>query len=656
MKAMGSVRNDADRTHAGEEASLVRLETWEYNLLYSAKKSGKKKIGQGFYSNWSLDQPKLGMKVFLSGRIVQMKSLAFVFRAAKKYKAPLMVTVISMLLLIGAQLLIPWIIRSLINIVTGEGLDAAAFKQITTLTLIAAGVYILKAGLQFLRSYMAHIAGWGVVADVRKKVYNHLQRLTLRFYEDKQTGQMMSRVVNDTELFEALIAHAIPDVVVNILTFLGVGAVLFGLNWKLTLFSLLPVPFVIFSLRIYAKRVRPAFVFRQKELGELNAVLNDNISGIREIKAFTREQYAYQSVGQRIDHYRTSLLNALRLMATFHPFVEFTSSLGVLVVIYFGGRLVVQGGLPIADLVAFFLYLDLFYQPVRNLSSAWEAVQTALAAAERVADLLNEEPEVHHPVAANVLTERTQGHLRFENVSFAYQSGEPVLENINLDIPAHSVAALVGPTGVGKSTLVSLLPRFYDVSSGSIRLDGEDIREISLESLRSQISIVLQDVFLFHGSVRENILFGNPQASEAELLQAAKAANAHDFITALPQGYETMVGERGVKLSGGQKQRISIARAVLKNAPILILDEATSAVDTETERLIQQALERLMVGRTTILIAHRLSTIRNAHQIVVLAGNQIAEKGTHQELMQQDGLYQHLIQVQQQLQPVIGLN
>lgn len=584
-----------------------------------------------------------------------MKSLAFVFRAAKKYKAPLIITVLSMLLLIGAQLLIPWIIRSLINIVTADGLNAAAFKQITTLTLVAAGVYIVKAGLQFLRSYMAHLAGWGVVADVRKKVYNHLQRLTLRFYEDKQTGQMMSRVVNDTELFEALIAHAIPDVVVNVLTFFGVGAVLFVLNWKLTLFSLLPVPFVIFSLRIYAKRVRPAFVFRQKELGELNAVLNDNISGIREIKAFTREQYAFQSVGQRIDHYRTSLLNALKLMATFHPFVEFTSSLGVLVVIYFGGRLVVQGGLPIADLVAFFLYLDLFYQPVRNLSNAWEAVQTSLAAAERVAELLDQEPELQNPPGAKVLTQRAQGHLQFKDVSFSYNSGEPVLQGINLDIPVHSVAALVGPTGVGKSTMVSLLPRFYDVSSGSILLDGDDIRGISLESLRTQISIVLQDVFLFHGTVRENILFGNPQASEAEMIEAAKAANADQFISQLPQGYDTMVGERGIKLSGGQKQRISIARAVLKDAPILILDEATSAVDTETELLIQQALERLMVGRTTILIAHRLSTIRNADQIVVLEGNEIAEKGTHHELVEQGGLYQRLVNVQQQLQPVIGV-
>ncbi len=463
---------------------------------------------------------------------------------------------------------------------------------------------------------------------------------------------MMSRVVNDTDLFEQLIAHAVPELVVNILTFGGVAAVLISLNWKLTLFSMLPIPLVIFSLRLYAKRVRPAFVFRQKELGELNAILNDNISGIREIKAFTQESVALERVGSRVDHYRKSLLNALKLMATFHPFVEFTSSLGTLVVIYFGGRLVVQGGLPIADLVAFFLYLDLFYQPVRNLSVAWESIQNALAASDRVTELLQEEPEPHHLPGSTELESPVRGQINFENVSFHYSEGENVLENINLDIPAKSVVALVGPTGVGKSTMVSLIPRFYDVTAGKISLDGQDVRKVGLEDLRRQISIVLQDVFLFHGTVRENLLFGKPDASEEEMMAAAVTANAHDFIQQLPNGYDTLIGERGIKLSGGQKQRISIARAILKDAPILILDEATSSVDTETELLIQQALERLMVGRTVILIAHRLSTIRNADQIVVLEGKQIVEKGDHASLLAKNGLYQRLVNVQQLLQPI----
>ncbi len=578
-----------------------------------------------------------------------MKSLAFVFTFAKKYTWQLTLAVISMLLLVGAQLVIPWIIRTLINTVTSENFSAETFRTIGNLTIIVMVVYILKAGLQFIRSYMAHIAGWGVVADLRKQIYNHLQRLNLRFYEDKQTGQMMSRVVNDTDLFEQLIAHAIPDIFVNVLTFTGVAIVLFSLNWKLTLFSMLPLPLVIISLRLYAKKVRPAFVFRQQELGELNAILNDNITGIREIKAFTQENESLRKVGSRVDHYRISLLSALRLMATFQPFVEFTSSLGVLVVIYFGGHLVVEGGLPIADLVAFFLYLDLFYQPVRNLSNAWEAIQNSLAGADRVTELLSEDPEVFSSDEAIVLETKVKGHLTIENISFHYNSGENVLQDISIDVPAQHVLALVGPTGVGKSTLVSLIPRFYDVSEGRILLDGMDIRKINLESLRRQISIVLQDVFLFFGTVRENILFGNPEASEQEMIDAAVAANVHEFIHQLPNGYDTLVGERGVKLSGGQKQRISIARAILKDAPILILDEATSAVDTETEMLIQQALERLMVGRTTILIAHRLSTIRNADQIVVLEGNRIAETGTHETLLEKRGVYNRLINVQQRL-------
>ncbi len=579
-----------------------------------------------------------------------MKSLNFVLKFTKKYVRPLILTVISMLMLVGVQLIVPWIIKTLISTVTDSNITMEAFTTIGRLALIVLGLYVLRAGLQFVRSYMAHIAGWGVVADLRKHVYNHLQRLNLRYYEDKQTGQMMSRVVNDTDLFEQLIAHAVPDVFVNVLTFVGVAIVLFNLNWKLTLLSMLPIPLVILSLGMYAKRVRPAFVYRQKQLGELNAILNDNISGIREIKAFTQERLSSFKVGKKVEDYKKSNLSALRLMATFSPFVEFTSSLGVLVIIYFGGRLVVQGGLPIADLVAFFLYLDLFYQPVRNLSLAWEAIQNALAGADRISDLLAETPEPQNMNNAVEIQGKSKGQITFENVSFYYQPGEMVLEEINLDIPSQSVVALVGPTGVGKSTVASLIPRFYDVCEGSIKLDGVDIRELQLESLRKQISIVLQDVFLFYGSVRENILFGNPEASEEALITASQAANAHDFIMQLPDGYETMIGERGVKLSGGQKQRISIARALLRDTPVLILDEATSAVDTETELLIQQALERLMVGRTTILIAHRLSTIYNADKIVVLDGKRIAEIGTHRKLINQPGLYQRLVNVQRQLQ------
>ena len=573
--------------------------------------------------------------------------MRLLLRFAKKYSWALAITILSMLLLVAAQLLIPWLIRTLISLVTNDTLSTATMNTVSRLTMIALVTFIGRGIVQFLRSYMAHIAGWGVVSDSRKFVYEHLQQLSLRFYEDKQTGQLMSRVVNDTDLFERMIAHAIPDVLVNIITFIGITIVLSSLNWRLTLYSMAPIPLVILALLGFSKFVRPAFRKRQKEVGELFAILNDSIAGVREIKAFNRESDQYERVELGIERYRLSLMNALRLMAIFQPFIDFSTSLGQLIVIFFGGRMALQGILPLADLVAFFLYLEMFYQPIRALGMSWEQIQEAMAGFDRVSELLAEEPEVTNPANPVNLPSPLEGSLSLENVSFHYVDGESVLQGINLEIPSSNVVALVGPTGVGKSTLVSLIPRFYDVVSGSIKLDGIDVRDYKVEDLRKQISIVLQDVFLFHGTVRDNILFGNPSASEEDVINAARIANAHDFISALPDGYDTLIGERGVKLSGGQRQRISIARAILKDAPILILDEATSSVDTETELLIQQALERLMIGRTTIVIAHRLSTVRNADKIVVLEGQSIVEQGSHESLIAKNGLYKRLYTVQE---------
>ncbi len=382
-----------------------------------------------------------------------MKPFQLIFNYARRYTFSLVVTAVSMLVLVGIQLLIPWIIKLLVAEVTAPGASLANMNYVSILAIVVLAAYLFRAGLTFVRSYIAHVAGWGVVADVREYIYEHMQRLSLRFYEDKQVGNLMSNVVNDTDLFEQLIAHAIPDVVVNLITLIGVTAVLLSLNSTLTLLSLIPIPFVVVSLRVYAKYVRPAFRNRQKVLGDLNALLNDNLSGIREIKAFTREDEEAQRVHEGIENYRKSQLGALKLMATFQPFVEFTSSLGTLIVIYFGGRLALQGKLPIADLVAFFLYLQSFYAPVQNLSSAWEAIQSSLAGADRVADLMAEPHEPQNVRGAAPVTNRARGDFVFQNVSFEYTEGVQVLENVSLTIPAKSVVALVGPTGVGKTTL-----------------------------------------------------------------------------------------------------------------------------------------------------------------------------------------------------------
>jgi ATP-binding cassette subfamily B protein/subfamily B ATP-binding cassette protein MsbA len=575
-----------------------------------------------------------------------LKSFRFIFRFLRKYSTALVITVLSMLLLVGVQLVGPWLVKQMVAIVSSPGLAQSDMLQITRLALLALGVYLLRILFQYLRSYMAHIAGWGVVADVRLKLYEHVQRLSLRFYENTQTGDLMSQMVNDTDLLENLIAHAIPDLSANLLTLAGVLVILFSINAPLALLSMIPVPLIILTMRAFNKFVNPAFRERQRTLGELNAALNDNLSGVREIQAFSREELEVVRMNEHVDRYRTAQIRALRLMATFHPLIEFASSLGTIVLIYFGGKFVLGQTLAVDGLVAFFLYLELLYQPIREMSRVWENVQQALAGAQRVNQLFNEAPNIVERPDAQDLPLEGAKQIELRNVSFQYDAGIPVLEDINLTIPAGKVVALVGPTGVGKTTLANLIPRFYDVSAGSLSIDGRDVRDLSLRSIRQQISIVLQNVFLFHGSVRENILFGRQDASQEEMIQAARVANAHNFIMDLPDGYDTMIGERGVKLSGGQRQRIAIARTVLKDAPILILDEATSAVDTETELLIQQALDKLMEGRTVIIIAHRLSTIRNADLIVVLEGSRIVEQGSHAELMKKNGLYKRLVEVQ----------
>nr|MBO2485154.1 ABC transporter ATP-binding protein [Bacillota bacterium] len=548
----------------------------------------------------------------------------------------------------------PWILREflhyiqvqrvmdggLLRLFEGDGPGSLA-RHLAVFTLLYAGVYAVRGVCQFVTSYLAHVTAWNFVSDLRVALYHHLQKLSLRFYHDKQTGELMSRVMSDTERIEPLVAHNIPDLIVNSLMITGIAAILFYLDARLALLTLLPIPLLLLAAVTLGGRTKEAFKHAQARLADFSALLQDNISGIKEIQIFTRERYEGQRVRRRSERYTVDLLTALRIMAIYHPTVEFLGAAGTFLIIFFGGRAVVQGLLPVEDLVAFFLYQSMLYQPIMLLARMNEQVQMALASSERVADLLDEEPDVKE-AKSPVTLGRVRGEIVFENVDFSYVPGVEVLKGISFRVRPGESLALVGPTGVGKSTIASLIPRFYDPTGGRILIDGVDIRSVSLPSLRANISMVLQDTFLFNGTVLENILYGNPGKSREEAVEAARMANAHEFIMALPDGYDTHIGERGVKLSGGQKQRLSIARAILKDAPILILDEATSAVDVETESLIQDALRRLMQGRTTIVIAHRLSTVRDCTHICVLEGGRIVQFGSHQELIAADGPYRRM--------------
>ncbi len=573
-----------------------------------------------------------------------MKMLWKLTKEAARYKALYVLAIFSTLGLTLVNLTAPKLLSSMTGVVE-KGVDDAALKLIMGLALGLLALYLLRILFRFLSNYLTHKAAWYLVGDLRNKLYNKLQSLDLGFFHDKQTGDLMSRVINDTRDFELLYAHMIPEIITNVVTFSGVLIILLTINWKLALITCCPIPLILCSGVVFSKIVRPYFKSSQKSMGELNAQLQDSLSGLHEIQSFGQEENESERVRKKNFEQVTAMLRALRAGAVFHPSVEFLSSAGTVLVVFFGGFLAYNGQLSVEDIVAFVLYLSLFYAPVSSLANLLESLQQSLAGAERVALIFDTPSAIQNKPDAQDIG-RVQGAVAFENVSFHYSNKVPILKNISFSCKPGMMVALVGPTGVGKTTTTQLIPRFYDPVEGRILIDGKDIRDVTLESLRQNISPVLQDTFLFNGTISENIGYANPSATQEEIEAAAKAANIHEDILSMPDQYETKVGERGLRLSGGQKQRIAIARAIIRQSPIIVLDEATASVDVQTEKKIQKAIQNLAGQRTIIAIAHRLSTIRDADMILVFHEGEIAERGTHEELLQKQGLYYNMHQAQ----------
>ena len=517
------------------------------------------------------------------------------------------------------------------------------------------GAFFLRELFTGIRIRLNNELEQKVILDLRRDVYARLQRLPVGWFDQRASGDLMTRVIEDVNAMERLLIDGTEQGTVAVLSIVGVLTILFWTNPLLAGVALAPLPILIGGALWYTLTAHKRYRVQRQAASAMNALLMDNLQGIRQIKSFGRERHEDARFGARAEDLRQGTLTVMRAWAIYSPAMAFASSLGIGLVLWFGGTQVLAGKMTVGELVQFLLYLALFYEPIGRLHGLNQMLQSARAASERVFDIMDATAECRTSVQAQPAansqfavrnSQLPRGEVRYTDVGFQYSADRVVLKAISLHARPGQMTALVGPTGAGKSTLVNLLPAFYEATSGRVFIDGMDIRELPLETLREHISVVAQEPFLFNGTLRENILYGRLDASDADLHAAAKAANCHDFITRLTDGYDARVGERGVKLSVGEKQRVSIARALLKNAPILILDEATASVDTQTEKLIQEALERLMTGRTSFVIAHRLSTIRKADQILVLRHGEIVERGTHDELLATDGLYAKLARIQ----------
>lgn len=541
----------------------------------------------------------------------------------------------------GGTAYLPFVIKDMVDQVLSE-------KNTTMLNWIVLSiivVFVIRGIAYYGQSYLMNYVGQRVIIDIRKAVFEKLQRLSMSFYDKHKTGTIMSYVTNDVSALQSAMVDNVVEMITETVILVASIVMMIYLDWKLFLVTFATFPVVLFFIDNFGKRIRKSGSRIQEAAADITSVLQEVASSPRVIKSFVREGYEVDRFDkENMNNFRANMKYA-QLSSTLTPTIEFVAAVGVSIILWYGGNSVINGSITAGSLVAFLTYAVNISNPIKRLSRVIGNIQKALAAAQRVFDVLDLPEDIKNAPDAKALP-KVKGDVRFNDVSFAYNENEEVLSHVSFEVKPGEMIAFVGPSGAGKSTVASLLPRFYDAINGSITIDGQDIRKVTLDSLREQVGIVPQETVLFNGSVYDNILYGRLDATREEVEAAAKAANAHDFIMQLPDGYETMLGDRGMNISGGQRQRISIARAILKNPQILILDEATSALDTESERVVQEALDRLMVGRTSFVIAHRLSTIKNADKIMVLEKGQLIEQGNHDELMAMDGLYAHLYKIQ----------